>query len=134
MGAIPIPMNAVRIPKAITEVSANIARRVLPTMLMKKLNSKVPNGFSFIEIKMATNLIAAKDPQRTAVILAPIFLNRCQGFYYFFNIFKRLFTDLQQRTFLFTILLLHTYGSTWIFCRHCIMLWFIIGINRFVSN
>ena len=76
MGAIPIPMNTVRIPKAITEVSANIARRVLPTMLMKKLNSKVPNGFSFIEIKMATNLIAAKDPQKTAVILAPIFLNR----------------------------------------------------------
>ena len=76
MGAIPIPMKAVRIPKATTEVSANIAKRVLPTILMKKLNNKVPNGFSFIEIKIATNLIAAKEPQKTAVILAPIFRNR----------------------------------------------------------
>ena len=76
MGAIPIPMKAVRIPKATTEVSANIAGRVLPTILIKKLKSKVPKGFNFIEMKIATNLIAAKDPQKTAVTLAPIFLDR----------------------------------------------------------
>ena len=73
IGAIPIPMNAVKIPKITTLLSANIARRVHPTMLIKKLKMSVPSGFNFIEIKMAINLIAAKDPQNTAVILAPIF-------------------------------------------------------------
>ena len=50
IGAIPMPMNAVKIPKITTLLSANIARRVHPTMLIKKLKMSVPSGFNFIEI------------------------------------------------------------------------------------
>ena len=76
IGAIPTPINAVKIPKASTVLSANMARMVHPTILIKKLNKRVPNGVNFTEMKMAMNLIAANDPQNTAVIFAPFCLDR----------------------------------------------------------
>ena len=76
IGAIPIPINAVKIPNTSAVLSANIARSVHPTILIKKLNNRVPNGLNFTEMKIAINLIAANDPQNTAVILAPICLDR----------------------------------------------------------
>ena len=77
IGAIPIPINAVKMPNASTVLSANIARRVHPTILIKKLNKRVPKGLNFTEMKIAMNLIAANDPQNTAVIFAPFCLDRC---------------------------------------------------------
>ena len=77
MGAVPMPMNAVNVIKASIETFPNIANKELPTILIKKLNANVPRGLIFTERKMATNLIIVNEPQNTAVILAPICLERC---------------------------------------------------------
>ena len=64
--------------KTVDETSPNIASRELPTMLMKKLNTSVPNGLTFTDRKIAENLMNVKEPQNTAVILAPICRERCR--------------------------------------------------------
>ena len=77
IGAVPMPMNAVKAIKASIDTSPNIANRELPTILIKKLNASVPIGLIFAETKMATNRMVVNEPQNTAVILAPICLERC---------------------------------------------------------
>ena len=76
IGAIPTPMKAVKIHNASTDVSPNIANKVLPTTLKKKLNTSVPDGLNLTERNIARNLITVNDPQNMAVILAPIFRER----------------------------------------------------------
>ena len=71
IGAIPTPMNAVKTLNASTDVSPNIANKVLPTTLKTKLNINVPNGLNLTAAKMARNLMKANDPQNIAVIRAP---------------------------------------------------------------
>ena len=75
IGAIPIPINDVKIPIAMTLLSANKAKRVLPTRLIKNPNKRIPKGLNLKEMNIATSLIIINEPQNTAVILAPTFLD-----------------------------------------------------------
>ena len=72
MGAIPTPIKAENIANISVEVSPTIARRVLPIILKKKLNTNVLIGFSFTDMKIARNRIKVKAPQNMAVIQAPV--------------------------------------------------------------
>ena len=72
MGAIPTPIKAENMANEPVEVSPKIAKRVLPIILKKKLNTNVFIGFSFTDMKIARNRIKVKAPQNMAVILAPV--------------------------------------------------------------